>query len=115
MTIQVDIFISGAGPVGLFFAYQMAKRGHSVYICDPKPGPTAQSRAILITSRTMEILEARGLADEVLSEAFISSGIRLFRQGQIVSVTSVCSKPHFLISIIRSVKLMLVETHLSHI
>lgn len=86
MTIQVDVLISGAGPVGLFFAYQLAMRGHSIYICDPKPGPTDQSRALVVTSRTMEVLEARGLADEVLSEAFISSGIRIFRLGQVVSL-----------------------------
>jgi 2-polyprenyl-6-methoxyphenol hydroxylase-like FAD-dependent oxidoreductase len=83
--IKVDVLVSGAGPVGLFFAYQMATRGHSVYCVDPKPGPTDQSRAILITSRTMEILEFRGFAAEVLSEAFVGSGIRLFRNGVVVS------------------------------
>lgn len=82
--IKVDILVSGAGPVGLFFAYQMASRGHSVYCVDPKSGPTDQSRAILITARTMEILEARGLAAEVLSEAFIASGVRIFRNGVVV-------------------------------
>lgn len=82
---KVDILVSGAGPVGLFFTYQMALRGHSVYCVDPKPGPTDQSRAILITTRTMEILEQNGLAAEILSESFVSSGIRMHRSGAVVS------------------------------
>lgn len=81
---KVDVLVSGAGPVGLFFAYQMASRGHSVYCVDPKSGPTDQSRAVMITSRTMEILEGKGFAAEILSECFISSGIRMFRNGVIV-------------------------------
>jgi 2-polyprenyl-6-methoxyphenol hydroxylase-like FAD-dependent oxidoreductase len=83
--IKVDVLVSGAGPVGLFFAYQMAKRGHSIYCVDSKSGPTEKSRAILITSRSMEILEARGFAAEVISESFVSSGIRMFRNGVYVS------------------------------
>jgi 2-polyprenyl-6-methoxyphenol hydroxylase-like FAD-dependent oxidoreductase len=82
---KVDILVSGAGPVGLFFTYQMALRGHSVYCIDPKPGPTDQSRAILITTRTMEILEHKGLAADILSEAFVSSGMRMHRNGAVVS------------------------------
>lgn len=79
--IKVDVLVSGAGPVGLFFAYQMAKRGHSVFCVDPKLGPTDQSRALVISARTLEILEARGLVAEILSEAYVTSGMRLYRNG----------------------------------
>lgn len=78
---KVDILVSGAGPVGLFFAYQMASRGHSVFCVDSKSGPTEQSRALLISARTLEILEARGLVADILSEAYVSSGLRLFVNG----------------------------------
>lgn len=81
----VDVFVSGAGPVGLFFAYQMATLGHTVYCVDPKPGPTDQSRAILITSRTMEILEEKRFASAILSEAVVLNGIKIFRNGVEVS------------------------------
>ncbi|CAO3647085.1 unnamed protein product [Mucor hiemalis] len=80
-----DVLVSGAGPVGLFFAYQMAVRGHSVCIVDPKSGPTDQSRAILITARTLEILENKGFAADILYESFAASGMRLFRKGEIVA------------------------------
>ncbi len=82
-----DVIVSGGGPVGLFFALQMATRGHSVCIVDPKPGPTDQSRSLLITSRTMESLETKGLAAEILYNAFISSGMKMYRNGQAVSDT----------------------------
>jgi 2-polyprenyl-6-methoxyphenol hydroxylase-like FAD-dependent oxidoreductase len=85
MTIKVDILVSGAGPVGLYFAYLMASKGHSVYICDVKPGPTDQSRAILVSSRTLEALDAKGLAAELLSESYIPSGVRVYSQGKLVS------------------------------
>lgn len=85
MPIKVDVLVSGAGPTGLFFAYQMAQRDHSVFIVDPKLGPTDQSRALLITSRSMEILESKGLAADILREAFAYSGMRMFKNGAIVS------------------------------
>jgi 2-polyprenyl-6-methoxyphenol hydroxylase-like FAD-dependent oxidoreductase len=86
---KVDIFVSGAGPVGLFFTYQMALRGHSVYCVDPEPSPTDQSRAILITSRTLEVLERRGLASDILSESYIASGMQIFRNGSKVKMSIV--------------------------
>ncbi|KAI8887236.1 hypothetical protein K501DRAFT_242649 [Backusella circina FSU 941] len=84
----VDVIVSGAGPVGLLLAYDLAKKGHSVAIMDPKPGPTNQSRALLITSRTMEILDGKGLASEVLREAFITNGMRMIRNGSVLGEIS---------------------------
>lgn len=81
-----DVLVSGAGPVGLFFAYQMAVRGHSVCLVDSKSGPTDQSRAILITARTLEIFENKGFVADILYESFAASGMRFFRKGEIVSV-----------------------------
>jgi glutamate dehydrogenase/leucine dehydrogenase len=85
VTKKFDVFISGAGPVGLFFAYQMAKRGHSIYICDFKAGPTLESRAASVTARTMEIFEARGLAGDFIAESFAAKGIKVWRNGKMVS------------------------------
>lgn len=84
-TNKVDVFVSGAGPVGLFFAYQMAMRGHSIFICDYKPGPTLESRAASLTARSMELFEARGLAGDFIAESFAAKGIRVWRNGKLVS------------------------------
>lgn len=85
MAAQVDVLVVGAGPVGLYFSYAMSLYGHSVYCVDPKTGPTNQSRAIVLTSRTMEMFEAKGLCGEFLEEGFISSGIRVYQKGTLVS------------------------------
>ncbi|CAO3648268.1 unnamed protein product [Mucor fragilis] len=95
MPIKVDVLVSGAGPTGLFFAYQMAQRDHSVFIVDPKLGPTDQSRALLITSRSMEILESKGLAADILREAFAYSGMRMFKNGAIVAQVDACGDTPF--------------------
>lgn len=84
-TEEVDVFVCGAGPVGLFFTYQMAMRGHSVYCIDIKPGPTNQSRALLITVRTMEIFENKGLGVDILHESRSAAGLRLFHNGKVVN------------------------------
>lgn len=90
MTIQVDVLVSGAGPVGLYFSYVMSLNGHSVYCVDPKVGPTDQSRAIGVTSRTMEILEKSGLAGEFLEDGFVSSGFRMYNKGTLVRLLFLC-------------------------
>ncbi|KAI8884706.1 hypothetical protein K501DRAFT_332508 [Backusella circina FSU 941] len=92
---RVDIIISGAGPVGLLLAYDLSKKGHSVAIVDTKPGPTDQSRALLITARTMDILDAKGLASDVLREAFISSGMRMLKNGSVFGQLDSCGDTVF--------------------
>lgn len=73
-----DVIVCGAGPVGLFFAYQMIMQGHSVYICDQKQGPTTQSRAFFVTARSLEIFENKGIAHRLLQEAYVLRGAQLF-------------------------------------
>ncbi|KAL9555383.1 hypothetical protein MBANPS3_002382 [Mucor bainieri] len=95
MSIKVDVLVSGAGPTGLFFAYQMAQRGHSVFLADPKSGRTEQSRAIFITSRTMEVLESQGLAADILRESYVFSGVRMFGNGSLVGEMEACGDTPF--------------------
>ncbi|KAI9314422.1 hypothetical protein BX666DRAFT_451923 [Dichotomocladium elegans] len=82
MDAKFDVFIAGAGPVGLYFAYQMIQFGHSVYICDKGKGPTTQSRAILMTSRTIETLANRGIAHHFLSKSIMTPGVQVFSAGR---------------------------------
>ncbi|KAI8976155.1 FAD binding domain-containing protein [Pilobolus umbonatus] len=80
-----DVIVSGAGPVGLFFTYIMGKHGHSVYCLDPKSGPTDQSRALMMTSRTMEILERHSIADDIVEESNTLNGVRIFHKGSLIN------------------------------
>ncbi|KAI9283969.1 FAD binding domain-containing protein [Umbelopsis sp. AD052] len=76
---MLDVLICGAGPVGSFFANLMDQFGHNYRIIDSE-APEArhgQSRALLLTSRSLEIMEDRGLSGELLSHAVIPRGLRL--------------------------------------
>ena len=65
--------------------------GHSVYICDPKLGPTDQSRAVLLTSRTMEIFALNGIADYFLKEAIVAQGMEAHYKGSSFGTISVAT------------------------
>ncbi|KAI9283870.1 FAD binding domain-containing protein [Umbelopsis sp. AD052] len=76
---MLDVLICGAGPVGSFFANLMDQFGHDYRIIDSET-PEArhgQSRALLLTARSLEIMEDRGLSGELLSHAVIPRGLRL--------------------------------------
>ncbi|KAI9288478.1 FAD binding domain-containing protein [Umbelopsis sp. AD052] len=76
---MLDVLICGAGPVGLFFANLMDQFGHTyrIFDSDTLEGRLGQSRALLLTARSLEIMEDRGIAREILSHALLSRGLRL--------------------------------------
>ena len=59
--LTTDLLVVGAGPTGLMAGLVARRRGLSALVVDPKPGPTRESRAIVIQSRSMEILDQLGL------------------------------------------------------
>ncbi len=61
-----DVIIIGAGPTGLMAANQLARFGINFLIIDSKDGPTVQSRAIVVTARSMEIYQQLGISDEAI-------------------------------------------------
>src|ERR1700709_859247 len=67
MTSQV--LIVGAGPVGLTMAAELARYGVSVRIVDKSAQRTDKSKAVVLWSRTLELLDRAGCTD-----AFVASG-----------------------------------------
>lgn len=61
--------IVGAGPVGLFLAGELVRRGMPCRIIDAAAGPSTTSKALGVMPRTLEIMQMIGLADR-----FVSSG-----------------------------------------
>lgn len=59
----------------------MLRKGHSVYICDIKPGPTDQSRSNLLTSRSLEILSMHGIGAHFLEKCVATQGMQLIHRG----------------------------------
>ncbi len=68
-----SVLIAGAGPVGLTMAMELARYGVPVRIVDKSEAASTTSKAIVVWSRTLELLDRAGCA-----EAFVAAGHRAF-------------------------------------
>ena len=66
-----QVLIVGAGPVGLTLAAELARYGVRVRILDRSPHPTQTSKALVLWSRTLELMDRMGC-----SPAFLEAGLR---------------------------------------
>jgi len=63
-----DVVIAGAGPTGLMLAGELALAGVDVVVLERRPNQQLSgARALGISSRTIEVLDQRGIADRFLS------------------------------------------------
>ena len=68
MVAHVDVFIVGAGPVGLTLANLLANYGISFRIIDKYPAPLVLSKAAALHARTLEALDTVGVTERLLAE-----------------------------------------------
>ena len=68
------VLIVGAGPVGLTLAGELARYGVSVRLIDRSPEPTQTSKALVVWSRTLELMDRMGC-----TPAFLDTGLRAHR------------------------------------
>jgi len=54
---NTDVLIVGAGPTGLALALALTARGRNISIVDSQPEGHNASRASVVDSRTLEVLE----------------------------------------------------------
>ncbi|MEU1217125.1 FAD-dependent monooxygenase [Streptomyces sp. NPDC005791] len=59
--MDVSVVVAGAGPAGLMLAGELRLAGVDVLVVDRLAEPTAESRGMGFTARTMEVLRQRGL------------------------------------------------------
>lgn len=65
---QADVLIAGAGPAGLALAIELRRLGASPVLIDRRTAAANTSRAAVVHARTMEVLEAAGVAPRLLAE-----------------------------------------------
>jgi 2-polyprenyl-6-methoxyphenol hydroxylase-like FAD-dependent oxidoreductase len=65
---DTDVLIAGAGPTGLMLACELRLAGVDVVVAERLPQPSGESRAGGIHSRTLEVLDQRGILDRFLAE-----------------------------------------------
>ncbi|MEV4330494.1 FAD-dependent monooxygenase [Streptomyces sp. NPDC049597] len=76
---DTDVIVVGAGPTGLLLAGDLACVGVSVTLVERRPHEISNlTRAFGVHARTLELLDARGLADELVAKGTPITGLRLF-------------------------------------
>jgi 2-polyprenyl-6-methoxyphenol hydroxylase-like FAD-dependent oxidoreductase len=69
MQRDLDVLVAGAGPVGLFAAYSLARAGKSVGIVDPGIRPCAHSYALALHPRSVDLLCKAGIGMGTFEQA----------------------------------------------
>lgn len=77
-----DVIIVGAGPTGLMAAAQLARFNINFLIVDSKAGPTDQSRAIVVTARSMEIYHQLGISNVAIEQGRFITEFAIFVKGK---------------------------------
>lgn len=69
--MPLSVLIAGAGPVGLTMAAELARYGVAVRIVDSAAARTDKSKALVLWSRSLELIDRMGCG-----EAFVAAGLK---------------------------------------
>ncbi len=69
VSVDTDVLIAGAGPVGLFLANECARRGLRWRLVEANASQSEHSKALAIFPRTLEIFDMAGVVDPFLAAA----------------------------------------------
>src|ERR1700759_2763357 len=75
---DVDVLLVGAGPTAMIAAGDLARAGRSVTVLERRAGVNPSSRAFATMARTLEVLDARGLADGLMANGHRAPAVSLF-------------------------------------
>ncbi|WP_405012274.1 FAD-dependent monooxygenase [Kitasatospora sp. NBC_01539] len=75
---DADVVVVGAGPTGLLLAGDLAAAGLRVTVLEKRGTESNLTRAFAVHARTLEQLDARGLADDLVATGRPVSSLRLF-------------------------------------
>lgn len=84
MNHDKSVFVSGGGPVGLTAAVELARRGITVQAIDPDAAVSAQSRALVVNHRSLDLLQPSGITERVLAKGHRLNHMVFRRHGKIL-------------------------------
>jgi 2-polyprenyl-6-methoxyphenol hydroxylase-like FAD-dependent oxidoreductase len=113
--MKKQVLIVGAGPVGLTMAAELARYGVSVRIVDKAAQRTDKSKAIVLWSRTLELLDRVGRTGDFVAAGHKVDAANIIAGGQVmarVDFTDVDSSYPYALMLPQSDTERLLEEHL---
>lgn len=83
MIWDVDVVVAGAGPTGLLLAGDLARAGVSCAVFERRPERSGLTRAFTVHARTLEQLDARGVAEELIASGTPLRQLQFFAGAQL--------------------------------
>ena len=84
MAYDKPVLIVGAGPVGLTMAAELARLGVAVRIVDKNAARTDKSKALVMWSRTLELIEPWGCVDRFLAAGMKGAARRIWNGKELI-------------------------------
>ncbi len=81
----MDVLVVGAGPVGLTMAAALHQQGLRCRLIDKSPAPTDKSKALVVWSRTLELLDNLDLADTFVKTGLKGRGASVYSAGKLMA------------------------------
>jgi FAD binding domain len=115
---KVQVLIAGAGPVGMTAAAELARYGVQVRIIDQAPQRTDKSKALVLWSRTLELLDRARC-----TPAFVAAGMKVHAASLVaggnlvahVSLRNVASQYNYALMLPQSETERLLDEHLGRL
>ena len=79
-----QVLVVGAGPTGLLLAAELERRGVGCLLIDALDAPRGWDRATVVHERSLQILEALGIADGVLEVGVRTRASRIYSDGALL-------------------------------